>query len=340
MTFLNRRELIGTACAAAALASLPACATIPAGRRVGRIERIDPALDAIIDTNAPIEVLGEGYGWSEGPVWVERDGGFLLFSDVPGNRMWRWSGTDGVTLFMEPSGLQGPIPQGVREGGANGLALDAQGRLLIADSGNRAVSRYDFDTKARTVLVDRFEGKRLNSPNDVLEAPSGALYFTDPPYGLEGLHDSLLRELGIAGVYRMAPDGGLAVVDDSLTFPNGIALSPDAATLYVAVSDEAKPAIYAYDLGADGMPKDRRLFRDLKPLMGEGNPGLPDGMAVAPAGHIFATGPGGVHVLGADGRSLGLIRTGKAVANCCIGEDGRSLFMTSHDMLARVALRP
>ena len=329
---MNRRELLAGLAAAAAL---PATAATP--RRVGEIRRLDRALDAIVTRDAPIEVLGQGYGWAEGPVWVRR-GGYLLFTDVPGNRIWRWSPVGGVTLFMEPSGLAGPVPAGFNEAGANGLAIDGRGRLLMADSGSRAIARVDLATRAKTFLATRVGGKRFNSPNDLVVARSGAIYFTDPPYGLKGIAASPLRETSAQGVYRLDPNGRVSVVDDRLNLPNGIALSPDGRTLYVAMSDEARPEILAYPLDAAGRAARPRLFHDMRPHMGAGRPGLPDGMDVAASGHLFATGPGGVHVLTPAGKLLGVISTGKPIANCCIGEDGRSLFMTSHDTLARVPL--
>ncbi|CAA9536772.1 MAG: Gluconolactonase [uncultured Sphingomonadaceae bacterium] len=327
---MNRRDFLAGLAAGAALPALAASL-----RRIGEVRRLDPALDAIIDRNAPVEVLGEGYGWAEGPVWVGR-GGFLLFTDVPGNRIWRWSPAAGVGLFMEPSGLAGPVPAGVNEAGANGLALDARGRLLMADSGSRAIARVDLATRAKTILADRVGGKRFNSPNDLVVARSGAIYFTDPPYGLKGIQASPLREMAMQGVYRLDPDGRVSVIDDGLSLPNGIALSPDGRTLYVSMSDKDRPEILAYALDRAGRATGSRVFHDMRPHMGR--PGLPDGMDVAASGHLFATGPGGVHVLAPGGKLLGVVSTGKPIANCCLGENGRSLFMTSHDTLARVRL--
>ena len=330
---MNRRDFLA---GATALAALPASAAA-LRRKVGGIRHIDPALDAIVDAAASVEVIGEGYGWAEGPVWVRR-GGYLLFTDVPGNRIWRWSPASGVSLFMEPSGLGGPVPAGFNEAGANGLAVDARGRLLMADSGSRAIARVDLATRAKTMLATRVGGKRFNSPNDLVVARGGAIYFTDPPYGLKGIAASPLRETTAQGVYRLNPDGRVSTIDGGLNLPNGIALSPDERTLYVSMSDEARPEILAYTLDASGRAAGSRVFHDMRPHMGSGRPGLPDGMDVAADGHLFATGPGGVHVLTPRGKLLGVIATGKPIANCCLGEDGRSLFMTSQDMLARVPL--
>lgn len=300
------------------------------------VTRLDPGLDRILDPRAPVEVLGRGYRWAEGPVWVPA-GGFLLFSDVPGNTVHRWSRGRGVEPFLRPSGLRGPVPAGVREAGANGLALDAGGRLLIADSGNRAVVRLDLVRGRREVLADRYDGRRFNSPNDLVVARDGAIYFTDPPYGLEGGEASPLREQPVSGLYRLNPGGRVALLDGEHRRPNGIGLSPDNRTLYLSLSDEARPEVLAYALDAAGRPAGRRIFRDMRAASG---PGLPDGMDVDARGRVYATGPGGVHVLAPDGRPLGVVATGQPVANCCVGEGGRALFLTSADLLCRVPMLP
>lgn len=206
----------------------------------------------------------------------------------------------------------------------------------MADHGNRAVARLDLATKAKTFLVTRYGGKRFNSPNDLVLASDGSIYFTDPPYGLEGLNDSPLKELAHNGVYRLSPSGEVTLIEKDMSFPNGIILSPDERTLYVANSDPKRAVIIAFDLGKGGAVTGRRVFADMTPLVGAEMPGLPDGMAIDKMGNIFATGPGGVHVLSPSGERLGRIDTGTAIANCAFGEDGRTLFLASHQMLARV----
>jgi len=327
----------------AVLAGMAAAPFIPALARaetVGGITRLDPDLDAVIAADAPIEVLGTGFKWAEGPVWVKQ-GGYLLFSDPPNNVCHRWTAAEGVTRFLEPSGLVGPIPEGVREAGSNGLAIDAKGRLVIADSGTRAITRIDLNTKARTILADRYQGKRFSSCNDLTIARSGAIYFTDPPYGLAAGDDSPLKEIPFNGIYRLGTDGKVTLIESALRRPNGLALSPDQRTLYVALSDDRRPQIVAYTLDRTGMPEPRTpwVFHDAGLQFAAKLPGLPDGIKVAKNGHVFATAPGGVHVLTSEGRLLGIIGTGKAVANCAFGEDGKTLFLTSHDMLARVRLK-
>jgi gluconolactonase len=324
--------------AAALLISLtgaaPTVTTIPGSQ----IVRTAPTLDRLIDPHAAIQKLGGGMQWSEGPVWIA-DGQYVLLSDVPGNRIHKWSARDGFSVWMEPSGGNGPAKPGFREPGTNGLKPGGSGEILVADHGSRAVVAINLATKAKRILADRFNGKTFNSPNDIVVAADGAIWFTDPPYGLEGINDSPLKEQPVNGVYRLDPDGTVTLIDGGLTFPNGILLSPDSRTLYVAVSDPENAVIVAYSLDEAGRPTGKRVFTDMTPLVRQGLPGLPDGMAIDVAGNLFATGPGGVHVFTPDGRRLGRIDTGKAIANCAFGEDGRTLFLASSDFLARVRTR-
>jgi gluconolactonase len=305
---------------------------------VGQIHRLSPKLDAVIAPDAQIRQLADGFVWSEGPVWV-RDGGYLVFSDVPGNVMYRWSQADGVTEFLNPSGYDGPPTDAFAEPGQNGMALNAEGFLLACDHGNRALARIDLKTKKKTFVIDRYEDKRFNSPNDLAVAKSGAIYFTDPTYGLKGRNASPLRELDFNGVYRLRPDGGLDLLDAELTFPNGIALSPDERRLYVSVSDPHGPQLVVYDLGPDGLPTSKALFFDAMPLREAGGRGLPDGMCLDTEGRLYATGPGGVLVLTPEAELIGVIETGTAIANCAFGEDGSALFLASNHTLARVRLK-
>ncbi len=331
---LTRRTLIG---AGVALAAAPALAR--ADTVTPRIRRFAPGLDRVLDPAQPIETIATGIQWAEGPVWVRR-GGYLLFSDPPANVMRRWSRKGGVSEFLRPSGLPDPDPKTIREPGSNGMAIDAQGRLIVADSGSRALVRVDLATRKRTVLTDRFQGKRFNSPNDVHVARSGAIYFTDPPYGLAGVEQSPLRELAHAGIYRWTADGRVVLLDAALSFPNGIALSPDERQLFVSVSDPAAPRVMVYELGPDGLPRGGgRLWYDAAPLAGKDVPGLPDGMKIAPDGTHFQSLPGGMGIFTPDAQLLGRIETGFPVANCAFGEDGRTLFCTANDRVLRLRLR-
>lgn len=334
-TVRTTRRTVLTAIAAAPFMPLDAHA-----ENLGSITRFDDAFDAVIDMASPIEVLGTGYEWAEGPVWVKK-GGYLLFNDPPSNICYRWKPGRPVSIFLKPSGLAGPVPEGVREAGANGMAIDAQGDLIIADSGTRAVARIDLRTKQKTIIADRYSGKRFSSVNDLAIGRGGIIYFTDPPYGFTQGDDSPLKEIDYNGVYRVRPEGGeVSLIDNSLKRPNGVALSPDRGLLYVAQSDPDRPEIRVYDLAADGSAVDEgRLFHDFRAEAAQKLPGLPDGLKVDAADRVFATGPGGVYVLSPEGKRLGLISTGKAIANCCFGEDGKTLFLASHDMIAKVQLK-
>lgn len=306
---------------------------------VGRIERLSPRFDALVDPAMPIEKLGEGYRWSEGPVWV-RQGAYLLFSDVPANRMYRWSEGAGVNVFLEPSGLAGPVPATLREAGSNGLIPGPGNTILMADSGSRAIARLDLATRRKTLLATTYRGRRFNSPNDLVLARSGAIYFTDPPYGLAGLDESPLKEQPVNGVYRLDPDGRVTLIDRDLTFPNGILLSPDGRTLYVSNSDPRRAIWMAYRLDRRGNVISRRVLADVTAEVARERPGLPDGMAIDAHGNLFASAPGGILVMGPDGTRLGRIETGQPIANCAFGgAGGRTLYITSNNMIARLGTR-
>lgn len=323
----SRRLVLVGGLAAAGCSSLAVTA--------GGVRRMDPALDGVVAPDARLERLASGFTWSEGPVWIA-EGAYLLFSDVPENRIHRWSRAGGLSVFMAPSGYDGPDPSVFREPGSNGLIAGPAGTILMADHGNRAIARVDLATQVKTLLATHYRGARFNSPNDLVQASNGAIFFTDPPYGLKDMDRSPLKEMAENGFYRLDPDGGVHRLVDDLTFPNGVALSPDQRTLYVSVSDPARPVLMAYELDGAGGIRGGRVFKDFAALAGPSAPGLPDGMAVDRDGRLFATGPGGVHVLTPDGRSLGLIDTAGAAANCTFGEDGRTLFITAGDRLLRL----
>jgi len=333
------RNLTGVTILLAALAT-GACAgpaSAPVKIENAKIERWDPAMDAIVPKDWKIEKLAEGFGWAEGPIWV-RSGGYLLFTDVPGNKMWKWSEKGGLEKFLDPSGATDPDPEVWREAGANGLAILDDKTILLADTGNRAIQKLDLATKTKTPVATRFDGKKFSSPNDVTRTKSGVLFFTDPPYGFKKFDDAPEKEIAFNGVYRMGADGAVSVVEQELHRPNGVALSPDDSVLYVAQSEPGKAIIMAYSLDKDGNVTGKKLFADLTDLMSREAPGLPDGLTVAADGTIFTTGPGGVIVLSKDGKRLGRISNGKATANCKFGDDGRTLYLTSHDILARIRL--
>jgi gluconolactonase len=299
---------------------------------LGTIERLDARLDDLIPRDAAIETLAEGFDWSEGPVWVPR-GKYLLFSDVPQNVVYQWQEGRGLRVFLKPSGYTGSIPRG-GEPGSNGLLLDGDGRLVLCQHGDRRVARREKDGTF-TVLADRYQGKRLNSPNDGVYHSGGALYFTDPPYGLLGKNDDPQKELDFNGVYRLSPDGTLTLLTKELTYPNGIGLSPDEKTLYVANSDPERALWMAYDVQDDGTIARGRVFSDATRWV-PSRKGLPDGLKVDRRGNLFATGPGGIFVFAPDGTHLGTLATGEATANCGWGDDGSVLYITADMYLGRL----
>jgi gluconolactonase len=299
------------------------------------IHREADALDALIAPGASVETLATGFVWTEGPVWIAEQS-CLLFSDVPANKMYRWSEADGVSVFLDPSGYDGPDPSAFREPGSNGLIAGPVGTILMADHGNRAVARLDLATRAKTFLATHWEGRRFNSPNDLALSRDGAIYFTDPPYGLQGLDQSPLKEQPHNGVYRIDPDGTVTLLTAELSFPNGLVFSPDQRILYVANSDPERPIWMAYSMDNAGGIASAWVFADVSEEVAAGMPGLPDGMTIDREGNLFATGPGGVHIFAADGRRLGRIDAGQPIANCTFGEDGRTLFLASTDRIARL----
>jgi gluconolactonase len=319
-----------------------------AGKRktLGRIERLDPRLDAIIAPGAAMEVVAEGFDWSEGPVWV-REGGYLLFSDIPPNHVMKWKAGQGASVYLDKSGYPGPIPRPNHippdEPGSNALAIDPQGRLVLCQHGNRQVARMDaplaHPQPKYVTIADRYEGKRLNSPNDLVYHTDGTLYFTDPPYGLPRKMEDPTKELDFQGVYRVGKDGNVTLLTKELSRPNGIAFSPDHKTLYVANSDAQRAIWMAYDVAVDGSIASGRVFFDATKWVGPERKGLPDGMKVDAQGHLFATGPGGVHVFDKDAHLLGTLATGEATSNCAFGEDGSTLFITADMYVLRLPLK-
>ena len=334
---------LGAVALAATLALIVACkdarpAQMPqpvATDVIGSIERRDPRLDALVPPGAVIERLATGYVWSEGPVWRKREGD-LLFSDVPNNVVHRWRPGQGVDIFLAKSGYSGDAARG-GEPGSNGLTLDRQGRVVLCEHGDRRIARLEADG-SKTTLADRWQGKRFNSPNDLVYRSNGDLFFTDPTYGLEKGDSDPARELPFCGVYRLSAAGELSLVTRELSYPNGVALSPDERTLYVAVSDPKRAVYMAYDLAADGGVGPGRVLFDATPMLARGLSGLPDGLKVDGQGNLFATGPGGVLVLSPDGTHLGTFLTGVETANCAWGDDGSTLYVTAHQNLCRIRL--
>ncbi|MHA3769925.1 SMP-30/gluconolactonase/LRE family protein [Verrucomicrobiota bacterium sgz303538] len=273
------------------------------------VERLDPAFDALLAQPAQVEKVCEGFNWSEGPVWKD---GAVLFSDVPENIVYQWKpGETKATVFLQPSGMTSPTA-GFREQGSNGLTVDSQGRLVLCQHGDRRIARFLGNGKFETI-ADRYEGKRFNSPNDLIIRSNGDIYFTDPPYGLDKLNDSPLKELPFNGVFRVTPDGKVTLLTQEISFPNGLAFSPDEKILYVANSKDVH--IRAYDVQPDGSIANGRLFFDASKLQAPDRKGSCDGMKVDTQGNIWTTGPGGVLVISPEGKHLGTILTGEATGN-------------------------
>lgn len=297
----------------------------------GEIERLDPALDALLPAGAGMEKLAEGFSWSEGPVW-SKSGGYLLFSDIPNNSVFKWKDGEGISLFLKPSGFSGESFDG-REPGSNGLMYNADGRLVLCQHGNRQVAKLADDGKSFIAVANKYDGKRLNSPNDLVFDKDGNLFFTDPPYGLPNDVESALD---FQGVYRVTPDGKITLLTKELERPNGIALSPDEKTLYVSNSHGPRPIIMAFELNADGTIGPGRVFFDSGYLSSETRPGGMDGMAVDSQGNLWATGPGGILILDSNGKHLGSLLTGVPTANCTFGDDGSTLYITANHAIVRI----
>lgn len=329
------QRLLGLALAASLAACT--CTQVQVSRPFGSIERKDPRLDALIPPGTHMEVLAGGFDWTEGPLWI-KDGGYLIFSVIPPNKIVKWKEGAGASIYLRPSGLTGP--KDLRpEPGSNGLLLDPQGRLVLCQHGDRKMARMDAPLSAPapkfTTLADKHEGKRLNSPNDACYHSSGALYFTDPPYGLASRMEDPTKEIPYQGVYRLGTDGALTLLTKEVTRPNGIAFSPDEKTLYVASSDPDKAVWHAYDVKADGSLANGRIFADFTKLVGKVK-GLPDGLKVDVKGNLYATGPGGVVIFAPDGTHLGTLNTGEATSNCGWGDDGSTLYITADQYLVRI----
>lgn len=306
----------------------------------GSVERFSPKLDGIIAPGALPEIIAEGFEWSEGPLWLP-DQDMLIFSDIPNNSIFRWSEKDGLALYLKPSGYTGTIPRG-GETGSNGLLLDPEGKLVLCQHGDRRMARMeaplDHPEPAFSTIVDSWNGKRFNSPNDAVFSSSGDLYFTDPAYGLELRYDDPAREMDFTGVFRFSTDGTITLLNDRMPSPNGIGLSPDESRLYVANSGGGDNSYWlVYGFAEDGSLTGGEIFHDARPAA-DTLRGSCDGLVVRGDGIIFATGPGGVWILDPEGEHLGLVKTGQATSNCTLGSEGRYLYMTADMYLMRIRL--
>jgi gluconolactonase len=322
----------------ALLIFLSACKTNEM-KTIGSIERMDPALDAIISANAQPEIIAEGFEWSEGPLWLEETK-TLIFSDVPKNIIHQWSEQKGLSVYLTPSGYTSSVPRG-GEMGSNGLTLTPDGKLVLCQHGDRRVAVMNApvnDPKPDfTTISDNIDGKKLSSPNDAVVRSNGDVFFTDPPYGLPKQAEDPTKETPYNGVYK-ASGGKTVLLVDSLTRPNGIAFLPGEKTFIVANSDSEKAIWYAFDLNENDSVTNARIFYDAT-AEAKNEKGLPDGFKVDKKGNIYASGPGGLWIFNTAGKILGKIKIPEATSNCALSADEKTLYLTADMYVIRVKLR-
>ena len=300
---------------------------------IGSVERLSPEINKLINSDAKIEILAKGFEWSEGPIWSKKLNS-LLFSDVPNNVIYKWNEKNGLSVFAKPIGYSGKVPNN-KKAGTNGLTIDSDGNLIVCMHGDRMIAKVEnLNIENVSSIIESYNKKLFNSPNDLVYDSKGNLFFTDPPYGLlEGDNDKL-KEIPFNGVYKLSHDGNLDLLIKNLTRPNGISISNDEKTLYVANSDNNNPIIMKYELSEDGV-KNPRIFFDGKKLAKK-DEGLFDGLKVHPSGNVFATGPGGVLIIKENGDHIGTIRTEVRTANCAFDDKFEYLYMTSDMYLTRI----
>lgn len=315
---------------------------LPKDSAIGKIEIYDKDALQSIDSNATIDVIAKGFNWTEGPLWLAVKN-LLLFSDVPENKVYQWKQDDTASVYLKNSGYTGSLPR-KGETGSNGLTLDNNGNLLLCQSGNRQVVRMnaslDGPKADYTILAAKYEGKKLNSPNDLVCDSKNNIYFTDPTYGLPNGDTDTERELNFEGVYKIGTDGKLTLLTDSIPKPNGIALSLDEKILYIASSDDKKPKWYAYTLDADGNLKDGHVLLDAKALKEKADVKQgPDGFKIDKYGNLFAAGPDGINIISPQGKLLGLIKIyARKTSNCAFNESKDILYITATDKILKVVL--
>lgn len=305
-----------------------------AGEVVAKITSLDPRFEKLIPKDANLEKIADGFTWVEGPVW-NKQGGYLLFSDIPANAVYQWKPDEGTRVFLRNSGYGGSTPFAGKEPGSNGLTFDADGRLVICRHGEREIGRLEANGRI-TSLATSYDGHRINSPNDLAFKSNGDLYFTDPPFGLPHAFDDP-DKAPVQGVYRLAKDGTITRVISDIKAPNGIAFSPDEKTLYVSDVDPDRAAWLAYDVKPDGTAMNGRVLFDATrwrkdPFFG------PDGFKVDQDGNIFGARPGGLSVIAPDGTLLGTVETEQPTSNVAWGEDGSTLYVTGGSSVYRIRL--
>lgn len=309
-------------------------------RTTGSIERLDPALDAIVDTNAKAEIIAEGFEWSEGPLWVESEH-MLLFSDVPTNTVYKWTEENGAEVYLRPSGYTDAAPSNSKEPGSNGLMLDGEGNLVLCQHGNRQMARMDAPLHQPqsifVTLADQYHGMRFSSPNDAIYSSTGDLLFTDPPYGLPAQNDDdPAKEIPFNGVYKVKPNGDVVLLADSITRPNGLAFFPGEKKLLVASSDPNAANWYVLEAG-DTLSTPALFYSATDGR--EGLKGLPDGLKIDKNGNVFASGPGGIWIFNSEGKVLGKIKLDEAASNVALSADEKTIYITNDMYVLRLKLR-
>jgi len=304
-------------------------------KTIGTVERLHTSLDKLIDPTAKIEVIAEGFAWSEGPLWVEEHQ-LLLFSDVPNNKIYKWSETQGLKEYLDLSGYTGKVERG-GEKGSNGLLLDRNGNLVLCQHGNRQVAQMDapfvLPKSSYISLANKFNGKKLNSPNDIIQRSNGDLFFTDPPYGLND-QEIEKKELSFNGVYKLDTLGTLTLLIDTLSRPNGLALSPNEKKLIVGNSDIKKPMLFAYNIDVNDSLTSAGIVVNFQKYGG-----APDGFKIDQQGNIFTSGPGGIWIFNNEYVPIGKIKLPQAVSNCCLADGGKTLYITAAHQVLRLRMR-
>ncbi len=314
---------------------------LPEYKTIGTIERIDASLDAIISQNAKAEIIAEGFEWSEGPLWIETEKA-LLFSDVPLNTIYKWTEEKGKEIYLKPSGYTDSVLSICKEPGSNGLLLDTEGNLVLCQHGDRRMARMDAaldKPMAKFItLADKYNGKRLSSPNDAVYNHS-ELFFTDPPYGLSTQDDKdPKKETLFNRVYRLTKDGQVTVITDSLSRPNGLAFFPGGRRLLVANSDPEKPNWYLFDVNPGDTIFPPKIFFSAAGYDKKLN-GLPDGLKIDKRGNVFATGPGGIYIFNKSGKLMGKLKLENATSNCALSPDEKTLYITNDMYILRFKMR-
>lgn len=323
----------------ALIAGLLSCQA-PKTNTIGSIERIDPALDDILRKDARIEIIAEGFDWSEGPLWVEKEK-MLLFSDIPPNTIYKWTPGKGKEVYLKPSGYTGQKPRG-GEIGSNGLLLNLQGELVLCQHGDRRIAKMNAPVSAPApdfkTIADNYNGLAFDSPNDAVMRSNGDIYFTDPPYGLENYINDSTKAAPYQGVYRVTADGKVTLLVDSISRPNGIGFFPGEQTLLVANSDSENAVWYAFDLAPNDSLINGRIWYDATEAA-KTDKGGPDGFKVDKRGNVYATGPGGVWIFDRNAKLLGKIRIPVQTSNCALADDDKTLYITADMYVLKVSMR-